>query len=385
MTTYPWYQQLAMGREVQRSLQVCPWCHDDRMKIRRGSICAVLLLIACAGGETPALRQPVPLSSPAAPVKPSEPPPVSVSTASFDSTDAAPEPVDPFANTAFPPPNFDPPHERSAREGDGRWVRMGDERKNESAAKEPAVLYRTTVHPHPVSKFISVTIAAMDLKHTSLHLVAGTDDPGADKAPRTRGLVPLEHQSDLVLVHNGGFKPQHGNWGMMAEGEWVVPTRDEGCTVLITNDDRAVMGTWSSLSAHAPQARSIRQTPPCLVEANAIHPKLLAGDARAWGGTAKDIKTRRRTAIGIDASGRVLLFGMGEEADPKLLGEAMKVAGAQHAAQLDINYNWTRFLLFGTPDGVLQVTSTLIPKMVHRKRGYVALSEDRDFFYLKRR
>ena len=126
MTTYPWYQQLAMGREVQRSLQVCPWCHDDRMKIRRGSICAVLLLIACAGGETPALRQPVPLSSPAAPVKPSEPPPVSVSTASFDSTDAAPEPVDPFANTAFPPPNFDPPHERSAREGDGRWVRMGD-------------------------------------------------------------------------------------------------------------------------------------------------------------------------------------------------------------------------------------------------------------------
>jgi hypothetical protein len=347
-------------------------------------ILAFTVLAACGGQDAPRARQPAPAVPREAVV--SEPTPAPTTTEAV-----APQPAEPpaavdlFAGTAFPPPDFAPPHERSAKEGDGKWVRMGDASKGESAAKEPAVLFRTTVHPHPVSKFISVTIAAMDLKHTSLHLVAGTDDPGADKAPRPRGLVPLEHQADLVLVHNGGFKPQHGNWGMMAEGDAVVPPRDEGCTVLVTRDDKVVMGTWTAVADRADQARTYRQTPPCLVESGAIHPRLLAGDARPWGGMAKDLKTRRRTAIGLDASGRVLLFGMGDEADPKLLAEAMKQAGAAHAAQLDINYNWTRFLVFGTVDGTLQVTSTLIPKMVHRKRGYVVLSEDRDFFYVKRR
>jgi hypothetical protein len=43
-------------------------------------------------------------------------------------------------------------------------------------------------------------------------------------------------------------------------------------------------------------------------------------------------------------------------------------------------------LLFGTPNGEpLQVTSTLIPKMEHLKRGYVERPSTRDFFYFVER
>lgn len=356
------------------------------MKLGQGILIGVVLAGCGAGGEAT-------VTSPAAP-----PPPKAAEATTVEEVSTEPEPMEagnsapevppePFAGTTFPPGDFEPPHERSAKEGDGKWVRLGDARMNERAAQEPPVLYRTTIHPHEVSKFITVTVAAMDLKHTSLHLVAGTDDPGIDGLPESAppGLVPAAHQDQLVLVHNGGFKPQHGNWGMFVEGTELVPPRQEGCTIVMKRDDTVVMGSWPAVAEQAKEARSYRQTPPCLLEDGNVHPSLLQGNARPWGGTSKDINTRRRTVFGIDGTGRVLYFGMGEEAEPRLLAEAMKHVGAVHATQLDINWNWTRFLLFGTEDGELGVTSTLIPKMVHRKRGYVALSQDRDFFYLKRR
>ena len=47
----------------------------------------------------------------------------------------------------------------------------------------------------------------------------------------------------------------------------------------------------------------------------------------------------------------------------------------------------TRFLLFGraTPEGPLQITSTLAPKMKHVTAGYVSKPSERDFFYLRKK
>lgn len=343
------------------------------------------IALGCASGEAPRAASPAQTQPP--PAAPS----VVASTAESNPADAAAPvdaaPADPFAGTQFPPPEFKPPYERSAKDGDGKWVRMGNTAFDERAAQEPPVLYRTTVQPHTFSKYVTVTVAAMDLKELSLNLVAGTDDPGVAELPASRppGLVPQQDQDKLVAVFNGGFKPQHGGWGMMVDGKVLVPPREEGCTIMINADDAVEIRSWPALAGKKDKARAYRQTPPCLLENGEVHPDLIAGNAGIWAGRGADRKTRRRTAIGVDASGRVLFFGMGEEADPKLLAEAMKHAGALHAAQLDINYNWTRFLLFGTADGELQVTSTLIPHMVHRKRGYVHHTQPRDFFYIMRR
>lgn len=108
---------------------------------------------------------------------------------------------------------------------------------------------------------------------------------------------------------------------------------------------------------------------------------------RRWGGRDPKRKTRRRSALGLDASGRILFYGFGEEVNARLLAEGMRIVGAKSATQLDINYSWTRFLLVGSPkaDAPTQITSTLVPDMKHRKRGYIEKWMPRDFFYLTSR
>jgi hypothetical protein len=348
---------------------------------------APLLFGGCGASESRP-TPPAPAAPPSAttPVRPVASP-ASSPVPAASSAAPAPEPPDPFEGTVFPPRDFEPPHAVSAKQGDGHWVRLGSADSGDRAAQDPAVMVRTVVHPHPISKFIDVTIAAIDLKHVALHLVAGTDDPDVGKlGPDYHvGLVAPGDLRNVLAVFNGGFMPQHGGWGMMVEGQTLVSPRDIGCTVGLLQDGSVRIGSWTALSGTP--MRSYRQTPPCLLERGAVHPDLQAGKDRPWAGKNPKLVTRRRSSIGLDASGRTLFFGMGEEADPKLLAEALKAAGATDAAQLDINWTWTRFLLLGQPraGAPLQVTSTLIPKMVHRKRGYVEETQPRDFFYLARR
>ena len=130
-----------------------------------------------------------------------------------------------------------------------------------------------------------------------------------------------------------------------------------------------------------------RQTPPCLVENGAIHPRLAENKDADWGGHDPGIVTRHRSAIAIDPKGHVLFYAIGEETTPKELAEGLVALGASNAAELDINFGWTKFLIFGkpSPDAPLQITSSLFPKMLFRKLGYVTKSEPRDFFYVKRK
>jgi hypothetical protein len=121
-----------------------------------------------------------------------------------------------------------------------------------------------------------------------------------------------------------------------------------------------------------------------LLENGVLHPELVERRERRWGGYDPKRKTRRRSAIGVDATGRVLFYAVGIELEPSHLGEAMRLSGAHHAAQLDINYNWTRFLLIGTQaeTSELRITSALLDGMNYGRREYLERPSARDFFYL---
>jgi hypothetical protein len=243
------------------------------------------------------------------------------------------------------------------------------------------------VHPHPESRFVAVTIAAMDLERLALHLTPGTEDLAWAKLPlgEAAGLVPASDRDALVLVMNGGFQPKHGRWGLAASGVVVTPPRKEGCTVAMYGTASVRIAPWPALADSASEITSLRQTPPCLLEAGVVHPALIKGLDKQWAGHTADLTTRRRSAIGIDAAGRTLFYAIGEEASPRWLAEALRVAGATNAAELDINWYWTRLLLFGTEGGALHVTSTLIPKMEHLRTEYVERASSRDFFYVTRK
>ena len=107
---------------------------------------------------------------------------------------------------------------------------------------------------------------------------------------------------------------------------------------------------------------------------------------RRWGLSETGGVDIRRSALGVAEGGRTLLYGSGEWITPRALAEAMRAAGAVHAAELDVNWSFTRFLLYGpAPKGAApEVTATLVPKTKHAPGLYVVKPSERDFFYLVR-
>jgi hypothetical protein len=297
--------------------------------------------------------------------------------------DAAPAVAPPAARVtpkrAFPPPEIAPPSARSAEPGDGRWQPLGDSR-----GAEPR-LYTTVIHPHEASRFITLTLVAIDLTRVRIELMPGVDDVGKQAVPFTPGLVPGAEQARLLAAFNGGFMPQHGRWGMRAFETTLLPPREQGCTIALSSEGGVAIRSWSALAPNAAELRALRQTPPCLLEQGEVHPDLLAGRDRAWAGQTPGIVTRRRSALGISEDGQTLYYALGVEASPKLLATGLLAAGATSAAQLDINWNWTRFLLFAAGEGGAPRVSTTLAPVEHTKRDYVEVASKRDFFYVLER
>jgi hypothetical protein len=347
-----------------------------------GLIAASLaLVLSCAPAAPPPPPAPVPRAEP-------KPPPSAVLPAAAPTPEpsaAAVEPAPPPLPPPVPPPKFEAPFAKTAAAGDGTWEPLV-----KGAEGEPALLYRATVHPHAVKGFIHAAIVAIDLTRTEVTLVAGTDEPETKTVAESKrtGLVPAGKLDDLLVVFNGGFMAKHGKYGMMLDGEEFLAPREDACAVARRKDGSFWIAPWSEMKGKNAELDYYRQTPACMIEKGQLHPDL--GDdykRRKWGGQNDGRKDTRRSAVGLDASGKVLFYGLGEWVFPEDMGVAMKAAGAVSAAQLDINWSYTRFLVMGrpSPGDPLQVVSTLVPKIEHSKRGYVEKAATRDFFYVARR
>ena len=274
---------------------------------------------------------------------------------------------------------------RTAEASDGTWEPLVKGREG-----EPALLYRATVHPHPVKGFIYAAIVAIDLTRTDVTLVAGTDEPETKTVPESKrtGLVPADKLEDLLVVFNGGFMAKHGNYGMMLDGDEFFAPREDACMVARRKDGSLWIAPFAEMKGKNAELAFYRQTPACLIEKGQLHPDLDDDyKRRKWGGQNDGRKDTRRSAVGLDATGKVLFYGLGEWVFAKDMAVAMKAAGAVSAAQLDINWSYTRFLLMGrpSPGEPVQVLSTLVPKIEHTKRGYVEKAATRDFFYVTRK
>ncbi len=342
----------------------------------RAVVALAALGIGCAHpSPPPAQARRVPTSRPAPrPLRP----PVASAPVHDAGSDAAPEAASPTAR--FPPPAFSPPVQRTAAAGDGVWTALpvGD-----------GAMARTVVHPHAFKKFVYAAIVAVDLGRIGVKLVAGTIEPESKRVPPgdRSGLVPAADRSRLVAVFNGGFKARHGRYGMAIGAQPFLPPRqDDSCTVALYDDGRVHIGLWQEL-AHTGVA-AWRQTPPCLARQGTPSPDLDNDwKRRHWGMNAKGKEDIRRSALGTRDGGRVLLFGLGEWITPKGLTRAMLAAGAEDVAELDINWSYTRFILFDTDaeGGAPAVSGTLIPEIKHLPGEYVSRPSTRDFFYLFRR
>lgn len=284
---------------------------------------------------------------------------------------------------SFPPPRFEPPFPTVASPADGVWLELAEGRRD----NDPPYLAKTIVHPDKKRPFAAVAVVAIDLPRIQLRLIAGTTEPLSEKVTLAErpGLIPTADQPDLIAVFNGGFKALHGQYGMMLGGKIFLPPRDIACTVGLYRDGTVQIRTWPNIQSTQSDMVAYRQTPPCLVEQGVLNNKLTES-TKNWGATVSGETVIRRSAIGIDASGKTLFYALGEAVSAQSLAQAMQAVGARDAAQLDVNYAYPRFLFFDHPPAAeRRAVMSLVPHVDYRSLDYVKEPSPRDFFYITRR
>jgi Phosphodiester glycosidase len=316
---------------------------------------------------------PAPPPHPAAPAVPAPQPEV-----------AAVEPAPPFA-----PKPFKPPVPSVAGPSDGQWIAIADADADAGQPSKPPLFYKAIVHPDKRRSFAAVAVVAIDLSRVELTLVPGTVEPASTALPRGQrtGLVPPDQLADLVAAFNGGFKAEHGHFGMMIGGVALLPPRDTSCTIGLYNDGSLKIRTYPALKDSESDMRAYRQTPPCLVEEGLINSRLLSAEnTMGWGAAVGGDTVIRRSAVGLDADGKTLFYGLGVSVTADSLARAMLAAGADNAAQLDVNAIYPRFLFYAHPANEPPIVeSPLIPDIEFGKHEYVGHPEVRDFFFLTRK
>lgn len=281
------------------------------------------------------------------------------------------------------PAPFTAPFDKVAASGDGSWSAFRVSSDTSSIA-----MWRGLVHPDPKRPFAAVAVVAMDLHQIDLHVVAGTDEPKSQHVPRASrpGLVPSEDQPALMAAFNGGFRAEHGQYGMRIGTDQFIAPRDIACTVAKdSSSGELTIRTFSAIKDDDAKFSWYRQTPPCLVEGGEPHPGLSMELNRNWGAAVGGDTVIRRSALGISKDGHYLFYALGDAVTAQSIGKAMMTVGAHYAAQLDVNFSYPRFFLFEHGTSGPSIAETVIPGLKHKPTEFVQISEDRDFFYVTRK
>ena len=286
-------------------------------------------------------------------------------------------------SSPFPPAAITPLIERTAKPGDGAWTLLP------AAGVEPSPLATTVVHPHKIKPFVVVALVAVDVSRASLGLVAGTEEPKNDaiSLEARSGLVPKGDLAGLLVAMNGGFKRRHGEHGMKLGAVEYVPPKDDSCTVAALASGEVRIGTWSTMSGDASSFAFSRQGPPCLVESGSKNADTTNEvGAKKWGSSETGEREIRRSALAISKDGETLYYAVGDWVDASMLADALVAAHVDAAVELDINWSFTRFVLYGRDaQGNPVAGSPLLEKLKFSASEYWKAPSARDFFYLRKR
>jgi hypothetical protein len=284
---------------------------------------------------------------------------------------------------SFRPVDVGPMLPRVAAAGDGVWVPVDDPERPD----EKPILYKTLIHPDAARPWAEVFVTAIDLRRVHVFAVAGSESPEALTA-EGRGyarsaVIPRERQGTLVAAFNGGWRSEHGQYGMEVDGVVLVPPKDKACTIAAYDDGTIQIATWTSISSE--RARTWwRQTPACLYENGSRHPGLSREEAWAWGAAVNGETIIRRSALGLDERRGILFMGVSNATSAAAIAEGMHHAGASDVAELDVNWSFPKFVVFRHDAAGELVAEGLFAGFVVDKDEYVRGRARKDFFYVAR-
>lgn len=286
----------------------------------------------------------------------------------------------------WPPPEIEPPVFKRRRAGEGTWTPAVPDFVRTLEGAPPAV-YETYVRTDPRRPYVKVHLLAMDMRQLELHMVAGHEDPRSTTGATGTGRLPDDPAAlqRVVAAFNGAFKTEHGAYGMMVDGNVLLPPQDEAATVATYSDGSVAMGSWPK-GAQIPEGMtSYRQNMDPLVEDGVVNPR----KRYLWGFTLdSDIRNMNTIRSGVCMNrGGNLVYAWGEDLTATTLGAAMNAAGCGYGMHLDMNPFHTSFIFYHFNDGSdgaarRNFKSKLVfPEMKFSPRRYVN-GAPKDFFFV---
>lgn len=249
-------------------------------------------------------------------------------------------------------------------------------------------MHKTLLHPDKSRPWAELFVVAFDLERIDLHFVPGTREPKPNAAGgrdiERSGLIAGSDRERLLVAFNGGFKTEHGHYGMGIGGKRVVLPRPHSCTIAKTKGGELTIDTWTALEAREAEFVWWRQTPPCVYEDGKMHPSLWDPETRGWGAALGGETVIRRSAIALDEKRHFLFVGVSNHTTAKALADGMHHAGGHDVAQLDVNWSFPKLVVFERgPDGL--EPKSLFEGFEVEQGEFVREPSPRDFFYVTRR
>jgi hypothetical protein len=242
------------------------------------------------------------------------------------------------------------------------------------------VMAYTFVRPDSSRSFAIVSVVKMDMTQLTIGSVAGIAEPGGEVGKRGPGKVPkaIVQSGGLVAAFDGGFQYRDGAYGMIVGDTTYLPLKNNlGTIVGYANGNIKIIDyTGQDLGSNIV---FIRQNSPMLIKNGNIVVTNL-GSTETWGRVVGAGMYTWRSGIGITQNGQ-LLFAAGNDLSPQTLAQALQLAGAVNAIQLDINPNWVRFNIFESNSNGTYNSTPLNKDMADGAKSYLN-GYQKDFFYI---
>lgn len=256
------------------------------------------------------------------------------------------------------------------------------------AEPPPSPFYETFVRPDEERQYAKVILVAMDMRQLDVGMEAGSEDPKPLTGPPGAGRIPRDPNvyQRVAAAFNGGFKTEHGNYGMMLNKRVLLPPQQGAATVILTKDGRVGLGSWGTnrdvggiVDVPSADIVSFRQNLDPLVDNDKVNPS----NRGQWGfvlpGTSMQTE---RSGICVTNAGH-LMYAWGDDTSATSLGKAMKMGGCIYGMHLDMNPHHTGFIYTNISEFKgKQYKSELLSSQMEIDTDRYLLYAPKDFFFM---
>ncbi len=242
------------------------------------------------------------------------------------------------------------------------------------------VMAYTFVRPDSTRSFAIVSLVKIDSAALTMGSVAGIYEPGGKVGKHGTGQVPksIVQSGNLVAAFDGGFQYRDGAYGMIVDKTTYLPLKNDLGTVVGYNDGSVKIFDYTGQDL-GNNTTFVRQNGPMLIENGNITVEN-PDSQKVWGRVVGADTFTWRSGIGETQNGE-LIFAAGNNLSPQTLAQALSVAGAVNAIQLDINPHWVRFNIFNSIGSGQYDSAPLNKDMSDGSKEYLK-GYQKDFFYV---